>query len=56
MVDFTYEQYKEMKNTFDLLNDTKKLEDFLMKLTEKQRDKLYSHPLVFGENSYDLLP
>lgn len=50
------EIFKNMKETFDLLNDTDKLEAFLVLLSEKQRDELYSHPLVFGKDSYDLLP
>jgi len=42
MVDFTEEQYQEVKNVFKLLCDIPRLEDFLMKLNEEQRDKLYT--------------
>ena len=40
-------------NTFDLLHDINKLESFLEILSEKERDELYSHPLL---TEYDLLP
>ena len=44
---------KEMTEVFDLLNNGDKLEDFLMSLTEEEREKLYNHPLLYW---YDLLP
>lgn len=52
-IDWKMEQYKEMKNVFDLLNDVDKLEDFLAKLPEEKRLKLYKHKLL---EVYDLLP
>ena len=44
---------KDTLKIFDLLFDLELLEDFLMKLPEKERDELYSHPLL---KEYDLLP
>lgn len=44
---------KDMLKIFDLLYDIELLEDFLMKLPEKERDELYSHPLL---KEFDLLP
>ena len=42
-----------MLETFDLLHDTEKLEDFTMLLSEEERDRLYDHPLL---KEFDLLP
>jgi len=50
---FKEEIFVNMMETFNLLNDTDKLESFLSKLTQEQRDKLYYHPLL---DYYDLLP
>lgn len=44
---------KDLLKAFDLLEDMELLEDFLAKLTQKERDELYSHPLL---DAYDLLP
>lgn len=54
----TYKNLKEeifthMLETFDLLADIDKLDDFLANLSQKERDELYSHPLL---ENYDLLP
>lgn len=53
---FTEEIYTNLTESFDLLNDPKKLDLFLSYLTEEQRSKLYSHPLVDLKDGYDLLP
>lgn len=50
---FSSEILKNTLEIFDLIHDLDKLEDFLMELTEKQKEKLYSHPLL---EEYDLLP
>ena len=50
---FSSEILKNTLEIFDLLENDNILEDFLMELTEKQREKLYSHPLL---EEYDLLP
>lgn len=50
---FSSEILKNMLEIFDLLGDVDTLEDFLLKLDEKQREKLYSHKLL---QEYDLLP
>ena len=42
-----------MLETFNLLADVDKLEFFLERLTEKQRNQLYSHPIL---KDYGLLP
>lgn len=44
---------KDMLKIFDLIYNVELLEDFLMKLPEKERDELYSHPLL---KEFDLLP
>lgn len=49
---FKDEILSNMLETFDLLNSGK-LEDFLSNLTEKEREKLYTHKLL---DNYDLLP
>ena len=53
---FKDEIFVNMKESFDLLHNTKKLELFLSLLTEEQKDKLYTHPLVDLKDGYDLLP
>ena len=50
---FKEEILTNMLETFNLLADVDKLETFLMELTEKQKDQLYSHPIL---KEYDLLP
>lgn len=50
---FRAEKLTNLVESLDLLNDTNKLEAFLAILTEKQKDKLYSHPIL---KEYDLLP
>jgi len=50
---FSSEILKNMLETFDLLGDVDMLEEFVMKLNEKQKGKLYSHKLL---EEYDLLP
>jgi hypothetical protein len=45
--------FDDVIKVFDLLNDIDKLGDFLAKLSDEQRDKLYNHPLL---SQYDLLP
>ena len=44
---------KSFIEILDLIHDADKLEAFLAILDEKQRDKLYSHPIL---KEYDLLP
>ena len=46
-------KYTNMLESFDLLNDSDKLETWLSYLTEKEREKLYSHELL---DEFDLLP
>jgi len=50
---FKEEILTNMLEAFNLLADVDKLETFIMELTEKQRDQLYSHPIL---KEYDLLP
>lgn len=50
---FKTEILDNMIETFDLLHDTDKLEDFTMLLSEEERDRLYDHPLL---KEFDLLP
>ncbi len=50
---FSTEILKNMLEIFDLLGDVDTLENFIMELTEKQKEKLYSHKLL---QEYDLLP
>lgn len=45
--------YRQILETFDLLFNDEKLEDFLISLTDNQRSKLYNHKLL---KIYDLLP
>jgi len=45
--------YEKFKEALEFLDDTDKLEDFLWKLTDEQRDDLYSIPVVM---EFDLLP
>lgn len=47
------EIFTQMKETFDLLMNTDKLEAFLVLLPEEKRDELYNHPIL---NTWDLLP
>ena len=56
IIRFTDEIFRNTIETFNLLNDPDKLVLFLSVLTEEQKDKLYSHPLVDIEDGYDLLP
>jgi hypothetical protein len=53
MKQFREEKFTNLIESLDLLHDTSKLEAFTAILTEEQRDKLYSHPIL---NDYDLLP
>lgn len=45
--------FKDLLKAFDLLYDLELLEGFLAKLPQKERDELYSHPLL---KEFDLLP
>ena len=50
---FSGEILKNILEIFDLLGDVDTLESFIVKLNEKQKERLYSHPLL---KEYDLLP
>ena len=50
---FREEKLTNLTESLDLLHDTDKLEAFLAILTEKQKDKLYDHPIL---KNFDLLP
>jgi len=50
---FREEKLTNLIESFGLLNDLNKLEAFTAILTEEQRDKLYSHPIL---KEFDLLP
>ena len=54
----TIEKFKEeilinMLEMFNLLTDIDRLEFSFKRITEKQRDQLYSHPIL---DDFDLLP
>jgi len=53
MKQFREEILTNLTESLNLLDDTDKLEAFLMILTEEQRDQLYDHPIL---KNYDLLP
>jgi len=50
---FREEKLTNLIESFDLLHDLNKLEAFTAILTEKQRNKLYSHEIL---KEFDLLP
>jgi len=53
MKQFKEEKLTNLIESLDLLHDNNKLEAFIAILTEEQRDKIYSHPIL---KEFDLLP
>ena len=45
--------FKDLIKAFTLLNDVELLENYVSKLSQNERDELYSHPLL---KEFDLLP
>lgn len=50
---FREEIFTNMKETFDLLDNTEELEAFLSLLPAEKKEMLYDHPIL---KYYDLLP
>ena len=53
MKKFREEKLTNLIESLDILHNTDNLEAFIAILTEEQRDKLYSHPIL---EEFDILP
>lgn len=57
---FKGEIFTHMKEIFDLLHNTDELEAFLSLLSDKEREELYDHPILYdsitNRKGFDLLP